>query len=173
MPTLSINSSSLFVGLTKAATLFTNAMFARTNTSHYPSHKEEHNRIIYTIQESTRIGVPTPAGNQIYIDIIIDLKKAPYAYAYEFGHTGDYPIPKTGSKKMVFPKEDWPKFVPSPGKSMPNIFVFYNVTHHGIEARPFLDITMKEKRKEITALIGKEFKEAYIRSIGERRIEIK
>ena len=165
----SINSFNLFVGLTKAATLFTNAMFARTRGAGYPKTKTEYNRTIYSVEESTRISAPTQTENKVYIDITIDLKKAPYAAAYEFGHPESYQIPKEPGL-VAFPREDWPQYKPPPDVQF---FVFPQVTHKMIVAKPYLKPTMEEKRKEITALIGKEFKEAYIRSIGERRVEIK
>jgi hypothetical protein len=168
MPTIPINSASLFVALTKAATLFTNAMFARTRSG-YPHTKAENNRVIYSIEDSTRIGAPTQSGNLTFIDIIIDLKKAPYAAAYEWGKDEPYQIPKEPGL-VAFSRERWPQYKPPPDVQF---FAFTQVTHKKIEAKPFLRPTIEAKRREITALIGKEFKEMYIRSIGDRRVEIK
>jgi hypothetical protein len=173
MPTMPISNESLFVGLTKAATLFTNAMFARTRGSGYPKTKEHGSDIVYSIEDATRVGVATQSGNRIYIDIIIDLKKAPYAAAYEWGKSEPYQItPKPGTMTpLMFSKERWPGYKPPP--PAPDVFMFMEVTHKKIEANPFLRPTIDEKRAEITALIGKSFREAYIRSMGERRVEIK
>jgi hypothetical protein len=169
MPTLSTNN--LLAGLTKAATVFTTAMFARTRGDDYPHTKKDHDRMIYSIQDSTRIGAATPTDKGAYIDIIINLKKAPYAHAYEFG-AGEYPIePKpNGPGKLIFPRADWPQYKPPPNV---NIFKFSSVTHHGIKAHPFLKPTLDEKRQEITALIGQEFRESYIRSMGKKVTVIK
>jgi hypothetical protein len=167
MPTIS--TSNLFVGLTKAATLFTNAMFARTRGSGYPKTKTANNRTIYSIEDSTKIGQPTSTNNGTYIDIIVDLKKAPYAAAYEFGHPEPYQIPKEPGL-VAFPRERWPQYKPPPEKKY---FVFSQVTHKFIKENPFMKPTMNEKRQEIAKLIGNEFRESYIRSVGERRTIIK
>jgi hypothetical protein len=172
MPTMPISNESLFVGLTKAATLFTNAMFARTRSG-YPHTKRESYKMVYSIEDSTRVGVPTQSGNLIYIDIIIDLKRAPYAAAYEWGHLDEYTITPEHGEALAIPYGKWNPVDPKSLVLGKQGYLFYKVKHPPIEAKPFLRPTIDEKRAEITALIGKSFREAYIRSMGERRVEIK
>lgn len=168
----SISNTSLFAGLTKAATLFTNAMFARTRSG-YPHTKRSGYQMVYSIEDSTRISEPKQAGNKVYIDIIIDMKRAPYAAAYEFGHGEEYTITPSHGQALAIPYGKWNPTDPTRLVLGKQGYLFYKVKHPPIEAKPYLKPTMEEKRAEITALIGKEFKEAYIRSIGERRVEIK
>jgi hypothetical protein len=168
MPTIS--TSNLFVGLTKAATLFTNAMFARTRVG-YPSTKRHGYQMVYSIEDSTKIGEAKQEGSRTYIDIIIDLKRAPYAAAYEFGHPEPYTINPVHGQALAIPFGKWnPTGYNVIGKQG---YLFWKVEHQSIEAKPFMKPTMNEKRQEIAKIIGNEFRESYIRSIGERRTIIK
>lgn len=157
-------TSSLERALQNAANIFTSAMFRRTSGSDYPKTNSNFNRMVYSIQGATSVRPPVTGAGKSWIDIVIDLKKAPYAAAYEWGKDEPYTIEPKNALAIMFPKSRWPQYVPPP--PAPDVFVFSSVVHKSIKARPFLKPTANEVRSQITQAIGRAFVESYRLNFG-------
>lgn len=148
-----VNSNGLIVALTKAANYFVVEMKSLLNSGNYPKGGDRGNT---SIQDAISIGTAHEQGNAVVIDVSIDLKKAPYAAAFEWGsgiHSmrggrSLYPIRAKNTTMLKFwwaEKGKW--FV---GTALP-------FGHPGIAADPYIFPTMLKTKQEIRKIIGKDF----------------
>lgn len=156
-----MNQSQLLGMLVKVASLFRLQMAQKILQVNAPKN----------IISSTSIQPPIPTSYGAYIDVVIDLKSAPAAGAYEWGSgihatrgkKETYRIPKLGGGSYVaFPLERWPGHILPPGRTN---FVFTSVQHPGVEARPYIEPTIKENLAEYRQILGREFKAEILRGV--------
>lgn len=145
-------------GLTLGANFFVQKMKERLDGGNYP--KGDPDRDTTSIQEATSIDTAKESGDHAYIDVVIDLKKAPFAGAFEYG-SGEkgpagqrYRIEPKNASVLAIPRERWPNYEPPP--DVDPVFLSY-VLHPGIAPKPYIKPTIRENKKEIARLIGKEF----------------
>lgn len=144
--------TELHVGLIKGAEFFVSKMEQKIDSEGLPD----------KIKKATSISSPVVKNEGGYIDIVIDLKTAPMAAAFEYGsgiHGEEgkkYKIPEDADY-VAFPRERWAKYKPPPERSS---FVFTYVMHPGVKERPYIRPTISDYRKEISKIIGKEFIES-------------
>ena len=161
--------NDILAAMGKVGKLFYDTMIDKLNTGNYPSKPD---RGQSTIQTATSVRSPEQQGNTFKEEIVIDLKKAPFAAAYEYG-SGEhgeqgttYPIDPKNSAYMVFPEGDWPGFIPGATKVAPNkdgIFFLTHVDHPGVAARPYIRPTITQLNDEVKKLLAREFKVAVLR----------
>ena len=127
--------------------------------------KVSQNGLPKKITEHTKADPPQKKGSKYSIDIVIDTSKdaAPMAGAFEYG-SGEhgeskerYTIP--GMPFLAIPRERWPKFQPPPDVDP---VVLGSVEHPGVEARPYIEPTIKEIRKPFKKMFAEEFKRQYL-----------
>jgi hypothetical protein len=143
-------------GLRDAANLFVKEMKAKISSE---------DSLPDDISDATRIEGPFQSGEGSSIDIVIDLKQAPMAAAYEWGSgvhatrgkRGEYPI--TGDPLLAFPKERWLGYEPPPNREF---FVFPFVMHPGVKAVPYIAPTIEETKVDIARMIGEALITTYI-----------
>ena len=156
-------SSSILAGLYAGAKHFVEAVKSVLNSGGYPSGDKERNYV--SIQESISTEPAQMDGDgKAHINVVVDLDKAPYGGAYEFGSgihatqgkVGKYRIPKEGGsgKLLVFP------WNPPDNPTGRTIWTFTKVEHPGVEAKPYLRPTLTKEADKIVELIGKEFEAA-------------
>ena len=98
-------------------------------------------------------------------EIIVDLKKAPQAAAFEYGsgihgeEGEEYIIEPDTAPALAFPKSKWPGYNPPP--KAPEVFVFPFVMHPGVAAKPYLRPAIEKDRKAIRTLILNGFIKGY------------
>ena len=144
--------TGLHVGLIKGAEFFVSKMEQKIDSEGLPD----------KIKKATSISSPVVKNEGGYIDIVIDLKTAPMAAAFEYGsgiHGEEgkkYKIPEDADY-VAFPRERWAKYKPPPERSS---FVFTYVMHPGVKEIPYIRPTISDYRKEISKIIGKEFIES-------------
>ncbi len=154
-------NSSLLKNLNIAGAFFRDKMFEKIDQVKAPRRIKEHTSVEQAKQE----------GNSYSIDIVIDISEdaAPEAPAYEWGSglqrtrgtPSLYPIEVKNAPNLVFWWEREQKlFV---GKRLP-------IGHPGVEARPYINPTIKENMQEIKKIIGKDFKAAIL--AGTKRVEV-
>ena len=156
MPSSNIKAA-VDVALQKSAALFRTAMIQKGRDVKVPS----------GLDRATYVDTPKHESTRSYIDIIISLKLAPWAGAYEYGsgehgEKGErYRIPREGGGSFVaFPKERWPQYKPPP--QAPDVFYFPYVMHPGVEARPYIQPTIKDTKQAIRKIFAKDFKLAIL-----------
>lgn len=118
-------------------------------------------RVAARINRSTSATSVTQSGNTYRVSVQVDMSKdaAPMAAMYEYG-IGEYPIPKSGTTFMTFPKEKWPQYEPPP--PAPDKFIFFQVTHPAVEAKPYIHPSVIANREDVKRLLGKAFIESVI-----------
>lgn len=152
-----INNSNLLAGLTQAATIFYNEMVRKLQSGGYP--QGDANRNTVSIDAATSIKPPQllPVGG--YIDVVIDVDKAPYAGAFEWGsgiHGSQgsvYPIVAKNVPNLVFwweKKQKW--FV---GPQLP-------IGHPGIVAKPYIEPSIQATKNDIVSVINTSFMDQII-----------
>lgn len=143
---------SLDAALTKSAKLFRDSLLRKATSVGLPQ----------GLDKATIIGNPIHTDMRSSIDVIIQLKYAPWARAFEYG-SGEhgeegtrYRIPSEGGGNFVaFPLERWPQYVPPPEKKY---HYFPYVMHPGVKAKPYIEPTITETKKEIRNIFAKEIK---------------
>ena len=157
MPSSNIKAA-VDVALQKAAALFRTAMIQKGRDVKVPS----------GLDRATYVDTPKHESNRSYIDIIISTKPedAPWAGAYEYGsgehgEKGErYRIPREGGGSFVaFLTERWPKYKPPPHR---DYHYFPYVMHPGVEARPYIQPTIKDTKEAIRKIFAKDFKLAIL-----------
>jgi hypothetical protein len=164
-----MNTSDILVSLGKAGKLFYDKMLSRLNQGNYPSGDSQ--RGYLSIQDATTVKSPEPISGGAKVEIQIDLKKAPYAWAYEVGSGvhgekgSTYPIKPRNSDEMVFPEDDWPNFVPGLTDVAPRkgFFFLTHVEHPGVEKKPYIVPTIREVHEDVKKILAKDFKEMVLR----------
>jgi hypothetical protein len=148
-------NNGILAGLTKVANLFVQKMKQRVSQNGLPSN----------IGEATSIGTAQQNGDISFIDVNIDLKKAPSAAAWEWGSgehaergtPGRYPIEPKSGKVLAIPRSRWQNYNPPP--DVDPVFVRH-VMHPGVASRPYIAPTLAENKAEFRKMIGKELKAA-------------
>ena len=149
--------NGILAGLTKVANYFVQKMKQQLSSGNYPSGNSD--RGTTSIQDAVSIGTAQTNGDSSFIDVDIDLKKAPMAAAFEWGsglHTQRgvaalYPIAAKGSDPLHFfwaKKGKWFK-----GTALP-------FGHPGIKPDPYIAPTLIENKAEIRKILGQELKAA-------------
>lgn len=160
--------SGLYVGLAKAGAHFADELRKRVSGGDYP----------HEIGEAISLGQVGQSGEDVFfIDVIIDLKIAPMAMAYEYG-SGEHATRGEAKKYIIAPREagalafEWePEFIPWGSEKFIGIssktgkFLFRFVEHPGVERRPYVHPTLQDNKVIIKKMIGAEF-EAKIRAGG-------
>jgi hypothetical protein len=127
----------------------------RLNTGNYP--KGDSSRGTVSIQDAISIGTPYQRKGELGIDIIIDLVKAPFAAAYEWG---------SGINRMIGAREKYPITARKAPRLVffwereNRLFVGHQVSHPGVEAKQYIAPTLVETRKEVLNIVGKSVKES-------------
>jgi len=145
-------NNPLIAALAKVANLFYSELAERTRGPQYPHGSER----VKSIPDATSINPPVVSEGSGYVDVVIDLKSAPYARAYEYGRETPYTIVPIKAAALTFPKERWPQYQPPP--PAPNIFRFPEVTHHRIEARPYLHLAIQKIASQARKILGDSFR---------------
>jgi hypothetical protein len=164
------NVNGILAGLLKGARILAQGISAKTNNRQYPSGLS--NSITVTTPESSGDGKAT-----VRIQI-----RHPASAAYEFG-SGIHATRGVAKKYVIAPRNvnylkfpftlNWMpgmKFAGMKGKSYRTIRneiaevgyssgeTFWNyVEHPGVEARPYIQPTIQEKKKEIARAVGRDF----------------
>jgi len=174
MPT----SRILYDGLLKVGKLVADHMIKKVSSGEYASE----------IKDAISVDRPVNMGKgSAYIDIIVSLKKAPMAAAFEFGSgehatlggKGKYRIaPKEGTPALAFQWE--PAFIPwtsekfisvaRTGQGTAGIYRFKYVEHPGIAPNPFIKPTITETRDEVREILAREFKASIL--VGVKKVTV-
>lgn len=174
-----VNNGDLLASLGRVGSLFYVRMVSRLETGNYPTGDSE--RGYTSIQSAASVQSPKMVDGSAVIEIHIDLKKAPYAGAYEWGsgiHATrgpkvKYPIVPRQGKYMVFPEGDWPGWEDRGGKgAVPRkgIFFLTEVEHPGVEAKPYIAPTVAEIQPEVRKILARDFKTSLLR--GTKTVEV-
>ena len=116
-----------------------------------------------SIPNAIGVGKAQKTATSYKVDVTIDLNKAPEAAAFEdgsgvHGEEGKtYTIP--GMPFLAIPRERWPKFQPPPDVDP---VVLGSVEHPGVEARPYIEPSIKEIRKTSKKMLAEEYKRQYL-----------
>ena len=171
------NKAQIVSGLNKnlviAANYFKEAMFKKIDAVNAPGKIKEH----------TSVGTVQQKGDQLSIDIVIDISEdaAPMAPAFEWG-SGEHATRGNVGKYPIVPKEkgalafEWqPAFVPWGSKKFIGLggdgkFLFRAVEHPGVAPRPYILPTIRESRQKITEILGKGFKASIL--VGVPKVEV-
>ena len=162
-----IASNDLLAAMVKGATHFYNAVVAKLNSGNYPDGDAE--RGYSSIQDAMSISPAAIEGNKAHIDIIIDLKDAPYAAAFEFGSgihstkgpAETYPIEPKDKKVLAFP---WTPSSPAGVRASSKyaddfdgtFWLMHKVDHPGIPPKPYLVPTLDKEADKIVEIVGKD-----------------
>jgi len=147
--------NGILAGLTKVANLFMQKMKQKVSQNGLPSN----------ISDATSVGTAQQAGDVSFIDVSIDLKKAPSAAAWEWG-SGEkatrgtpekYKIPGEGGGILAIPRARWSNYAPPPNVDP---VILRHVMHPGVAARPYILPTLIDNKKEFRKIIGQELKAA-------------
>lgn len=150
-----LNNSNIIAALARGVDIFYRAMMDRLNSGNYPKGDSNREPPTTSIQEATSVSPPRVEDDSIKMSIVIDLNKAPYAAAFEWGRGTPYTItPKPGTAALIFPKERWPQYEPPP--PAPIFFFFPEVEHKEIVAKPYIKPTLDDKKSEVVRAIGRE-----------------
>lgn len=167
-----MNQINLFSALVKVAELFTTKMAAKVVSVRAPRN----------IIDSTSIQPPIAIRNGVSIRVVIGLKEneAPAAGAYEWGSgihatrggRGKYIIKPKQKAVLALPES---RFFPQNFRGMErspkfagygdNGYLFYFVEHPGVEARPYIEPTLRDSVTEFRRILGREFKAEILRDI--------
>jgi hypothetical protein len=166
-----MNTSDLLASLGKVGKLFYDKMLERLNQGNYPHGESTKFRTLTSIQDATTVDSPQPISGGAMVEIKIDLKKAPYAGAYEEGSgehgpkASTYTIKPRNVGEMVFPEDDWPNFVPGATSVAPRkgFFFLTNVEHPGVEKKPYISPTIAEVHDDVKKILARDFKEMLLR----------
>ena len=113
--------------------------------------------------------VTSPAAGSYAIDVIIDMKKAPEARAFEYGsgihnprNPGTYEIHPKNVSLLAFYWDKVDKNSPTDGKFLgisnkTGKALFTYVDHPGVAARPYIRPSITEKSAEMRQIIGRAF----------------
>ena len=154
--------AGIHAGLALAASHFVEKMKTRLDGGNYPHGDSD--RGTTSIQDATTIDTPKHEGGNAYVDIVISLSKAPFAWAFEKGSglhseegAGKYPIRPVDKDWLAF---FWPEAQnPDALNYLPDGRVIIGqVMHPGIAAKPYIRPTIVEEREEIKKILGREFK---------------
>lgn len=174
-----MNTNSLISGLARVGSLFYEKMSERVSSGNYPPSTTDNKRNFSTIPAATMVKEPQPTQGGFEVSIVIDLKKAPFAAAYEWGSgehgrsASAYEIKaKQMGRHLIFPLDDWPRWEDwrefgIEGGVYPNkngLFYLGIVSHPGVESRPYIQPTMQEIRPEVRKILARDFKEMVISS---------
>lgn len=175
-----MNSNNILAALGKVGVLFYRTMLQTLDSGNYPSGDSE--RGYTTIQQATSVDSPKKDGERYIVEIKIDLKKAPYAWAYEVG-SGEhgslgekYPIVPKNKPYMVFPLSDWPNWEPWPPPkrgAVPDkngLFFLVKVMHPGVEAKPYIRPTAVKINDEVKSILARDFKTEFLK--GGKPVEV-
>lgn len=168
--------NSLIVGLTRSANLFVTNMKTKISQEGLPS----------VISDATSIEPAQATDIGGSIDIVIDLKKAPMARAFEVGsgihstrgNASKYPIVPVNASALAWSEDKWkswsgvvpwgsPKFIGLAGQLPGGKFLFRKVEHPGVAPRPYIQPSIETSLPEIKKIIGEEAKLAIIAGIRE------
>ena len=160
-------STGMLAGLAAGAKHFVDAVTTKLNGGGYPSGDADRGQV--SIQEAIFTEAPQMDGSdKAHVNVVVDLQRAPYGAAYEFGSgihstagkVGKYRIPKEGSTSvLVFP------WNPPENPEGREIWSFTKVMHPGVEGKPYLRPTITAEADKIAELIGKEFQHELIMQI--------
>lgn len=165
-----MDSNDLIAALGVVGKLFYDTMIGKLNGGKYP--KGDAKRGFSSIQNATSVDAPIKEGDGASVTIRINLKQAPYAWAYEKGSGlhglmgAKYPILPRNFDTMQFPLSDWPNFQPELTRVAPNkygIFALTKVAHPGIEERPYIEPTINQINDEVKKILAQEFKTSFLR----------
>lgn len=128
-----------------------------------------------TIPGAIGVGSVQEDGGRAYIDIVVDLKKAPSAAAFEYGsglhrkeNPAEYKISprEDGPGYLAFPISRWPNYQPPPNVTVamfPGAISGKDyVMHPGVAERPFLAPAIQSKKWSFRGVILRVFKLGYI-----------
>jgi hypothetical protein len=157
---LSNVTNGVLAGLTKVANLFVIKMKQKVSQNNLPQ----------AISDATSIGAAQQQGDSAFIDVDINLKKAPMAGAFEWGSgihrqrgaPATYSINPKNANVLAIPRSRWKNYSPPPDTDP--IFVRH-VNHPGVAPRPYIAPTLVENREEIHKILGKELKAAIMLGI--------
>ena len=148
---------SLIVGLTKSANIVANKLRDKVRSDeHLPD----------VIADATSIGTVNVSADRGEISIIIDLKKAPMAAAFEWGSgihstkgaAGLYPIAAKNAPNLSFWWERGNKWFI--GQRLP-------YGHPGVAPNPYIKPALLESMPEIKKILGQEVKASILIGIKE------
>lgn len=171
-------SSDIINCLNQVGTLFRGSMLDWMANFNYPGGDSE--RGFTSIQDATSVKPAQKLGEGTYsVQIWIDLRKAPYAWAYEKGSGlrgpagAKYPIKPVNASAMVFGVADWPQWEPWPPPKSGAVpwngkFTLYQVMHPGVEAKPYIRPTINSIQTKVRELLARDFKVTLLRGIGSR-----
>lgn len=156
-------TNGILAGLTKIANYFVQIMKQRLSSGNYPNGNSDRGTV--SIQDAISIGTAQQAGDRAFIDVEIDLKKAPAAAAFEWGsgiHTergvpGLYPILPKNASALSIPRSRWQNYNPPP--DIDPVFV-RKVMHPGVAPRPYIAPSIIDSKEEVRKILGKEVKAA-------------
>jgi hypothetical protein len=157
--------SGLLKNLTVAANHFKEIMFKKIDEVRAPKNIKTH----------TSVGSVQKKGNQMSIDISIDISKeaAPEAPAYEWGsgehatrgNVGRYKI--EGNPLLAIPRSRWPDYNPPP--DIDPVVLPY-VLHPGVAPRPYIAPSIQESTPKIKEILGRGFKASIL--VGVPKVEV-
>jgi hypothetical protein len=148
-------TNGILAGLTKVANLFAQKMMQKVSQNGLPS----------KISDATSVGTAQQAGDGSFIDVSIDLGKAPMAAAFEWGSgehatrgtPGKYPIEPRNASVLAIPRARWSNYRPPPDADP---VILRHVMHPGVVARPYIAPTLTENKEEFRKIMGQELKAA-------------
>lgn len=173
-----MNTNDLIAALGKVGKLFYDTMGVKLSEDRYPPSADDNLRGFKTILEATTVRSPEHVADHFEVVIAINLRLAPYARAYEWGsgeHSDEgnkYAI-DPGKNYMIFPKEDWPDWIPWPnnGGVTPNkngMFFLVHVEHPGVAAKPYIQPTIMQINDDVKKMLAHEFKVMVLRDVQPR-----
>lgn len=149
--------NGILVGLTKVANLFAQKM----------KQKISQNRLPNEISDAISVGTAQQAGDVSFIDVSIDLKKAPMAAAFEWG-SGVHKQLGRPARYIIEPRNArMLAFEFRVAKNIGNIrltkegkAILPYVMHPGVAPRPYIAPTLIDNKKEFRKIMGQELKAA-------------
>lgn len=149
-------------GLTKVADLFVQKM----------KQKISQNKLPREISEAISVGTAQQAGDILFIDVDIDLRKAPMAAAFEWG-SGVYKQRGTPERYRIEPREKQAlAFDFREATNIGNIrltkegkAILPYVMHPGVAPRPYIIPALVENKEEFRKILKRELKAAIMRGV--------
>lgn len=135
-----------------------------------------------TIPDAIEIGKATKQQNGYYIDVIVNLKTAPHAAAFEYGsgeraekgNKEKYKIEPDQASVLVFPWQ--PDFIPWKSPKFKGIqrtdkgttkgtYYFHYVEHPGVKPKPYLRPAIEKNRDSIKFKLLAAFTRGYLQVV--------
>jgi hypothetical protein len=172
-------NNAVLSALGQVGKLFYDTMVGKLISGNYPP-GSDNVRGFSTIPDATRVESPAHENGRYVVKIIIDLLKAPFARAYEYGSGEHGPdkesyeiVPKKLGGEMVFSQEDWPRWEYLEGEGAQpykGFFFLTHVNHPGVEAKPYIRPTIKQIDVDVKTLLAREFKVEFLK--GGKPVEV-